>query len=123
MNKRLTKVSKYLSFVLSHHPEAIGVTLDAEGWLDVEELVTAANEAGKSITLDQVKEIIATSEVKRFTMSEDGKRIKANEPEPRKAAAPPARRRTASSGKPASGSKPAAAPKSDVWASAKPKRR
>jgi len=122
MNKRLTKVSKYLSFVLSHHPEAIGVTLDAEGWLDVEELVTAANEAGKSITLDQVKEIIATSDVKRFTLSDDGTRIKANEPEPRQAAAPPARRRTKSAAKPASAPKPDASQKPNVWSRAKPKR-
>jgi len=77
MNKRLTKISKYLSFVLSHHPEAIGVRLDADGWLGTEELVTAANEAGKVFTIEQVHEVLAQSERKRFELSEDGQKIRA----------------------------------------------
>ena len=33
-----TNVSKYLSMILRHKPEAIGITLDAHGWADVDEL-------------------------------------------------------------------------------------
>ncbi len=77
MNKRLTKISKYLSFVLSHHPEALGLTLDREGWLNTQELVTAANEAGKSFTLEQVHQVIAEGEPTRFQLSDDGERIRA----------------------------------------------
>mgnify|MGYP000300305435 CR=1 FL=1 len=51
MNRRLTKISKYLSFVLRHHPEAIGLELDAERWASVDQLVKNANANGKSITL------------------------------------------------------------------------
>lgn len=34
-----TNVSKYLSMILRHKPEAIGITLDAHGWADVDELI------------------------------------------------------------------------------------
>ncbi|MCP4479712.1 MAG: RNA 2'-phosphotransferase [Planctomycetaceae bacterium] len=78
MNRRLTKVSKYLSFVLRHHPEAIGLKLDPERWTNVEELVQKANASGKSITLSQVKDVVTLDEQKMFAFSEDGLRIRAN---------------------------------------------
>lgn len=76
MNRRLTKISKYLSFILRHHPEKIGLKLDAEKWANVEELVANANAAGKSITLEQVKDVVAQNEQKIFTLSDDGVRIR-----------------------------------------------
>ncbi len=78
MNKRLTKISKYLSFILRHNPDAIGMKLDPDGWLNVEELIKNANENGKSITLAQLHEVVALSEEKRFSLSDDGLRIRAN---------------------------------------------
>lgn len=76
MNRRLTKVSKYLSFILRHHPEAIGLELDAERWANVDELVKNANSNGKSITREQVQEVVALNELKIFDLSEDGLRIR-----------------------------------------------
>ena len=43
----LVKVSKFLSLVLRHQPEAIGLTLDENGWAEVEELLRLANERGQ----------------------------------------------------------------------------
>lgn len=77
MNKRLTKISKYLSFILRHEPESIGMTLDPEGWLEIETLVQNANARGKSIQAAQIHEVIALSEEKRFEISEDSLRIRA----------------------------------------------
>lgn len=77
MNKRLTKISKFLSFILRHQPDSIGVKLDAEGWLDIDELVKNANANGKSITRSQLHEVLANSEEKRFELSDDGQRIRA----------------------------------------------
>ena len=37
----LTKTSKFLSYVLRHRPDEIGLTLDANGWTDVAELIEA----------------------------------------------------------------------------------
>ena len=38
-NKDLNRISKYISLILRHHPEAIGITLDGHGWADVDQLV------------------------------------------------------------------------------------
>ncbi|EMI18301.1 Phosphotransferase KptA/Tpt1 [Rhodopirellula maiorica SM1] len=77
MNKRLTKISKYLSFVLKHHPEAIGISLDPYGYVNIEELVKSANASGKSITTEQVYQVVAESEEQRFALSDDRLRIRA----------------------------------------------
>ena len=77
MNRRLTKISKYLSFILRHHPESIGLRLDPERWASVDELVKNANSNGKSITLAQVHEVVALNEQKIFDLSDDGLRIRA----------------------------------------------
>lgn len=34
--KELADTSKFLSFVLRHKPEAIGIVLDREGWADID---------------------------------------------------------------------------------------
>ena len=77
MNRRLTKISKYLSFILRHHPESIGLRLDPDGWVSVDALVKNANSNGKSITLAQVQEVVALNELKIFVFSDDGLRIRA----------------------------------------------
>jgi putative RNA 2'-phosphotransferase len=76
MNKRLTKISKYLTFILRHEPHSIGMKLDDEGYLNVEDLVKNANASGKSITSEQVQQIVADHEQKLFTLSDDGTRIR-----------------------------------------------
>lgn len=78
MNKRLTKVSKYLAFILRHEPSAIGMKLDDEGYLPIDDLVKNANAAGKSITREQVEQVVAGQEESLFAVSDDGQRIRAN---------------------------------------------
>ena len=77
MNKRLTKISKYLTFILRHNPESIGLVLDRERWASIEELVTKANDSGKSVTLSQVEQIVALNELDIFEMSDDRRQIRA----------------------------------------------
>lgn len=79
MNKRLTRISKYLSFILKHNPESIGMQLDPEGWLNVDELIANANANGKSITLEQLREVVASNDQQRFALSDDGLRIRASD--------------------------------------------
>jgi putative RNA 2'-phosphotransferase len=78
MNKRLTKLSKYLTYILRHEPHAIGLKLDEEGFLNVEELVRNANASGKKITIEQVNQVVTENEQELFTLSDDGQRIRAN---------------------------------------------
>jgi putative RNA 2'-phosphotransferase len=74
-----TAASKFLSFVLRHEPEAIGVALDAAGWVDVDVLLQACAKHGRSISRDELDEIVATNPKQRFAFSEDGRRIRANQ--------------------------------------------
>jgi putative RNA 2'-phosphotransferase len=79
MNKQLVTISKFLSLVLRHKPQEIGITLDAEGWVPVDELVAAAARHGQSISREQLDEVVATNDKKRFTFSPDGRLIRANQ--------------------------------------------
>ena len=77
--KNLTATSKFLSLVLRHQPEVVGMQLDDEGWLDINQLIFNANERGKALSLELLHEVVATSDKKRFALSDDGLRIRANQ--------------------------------------------
>ena len=79
MDKSTAGVSKFLSYILRHHPEAIGLTLDGEGWADVDELLTQAAAHGRNISLPLLHEVVATNNKKRFTLSADGGKIRAEQ--------------------------------------------
>lgn len=79
MSKRLESTSKFLSFVLRHQPEAIGLSLDEAGWADVAELITLANQHKHPLTLVLLQEIVATNDKKRFAFSPDGAKIRASQ--------------------------------------------
>jgi putative RNA 2'-phosphotransferase len=71
------QTSKFLSLVLRHAPERIGIELDAQGWTSVDELIAKANAAGVVLDRATLQEIVATSDKQRFTLSADGSRIRA----------------------------------------------
>ena len=80
--KQQKSVSKFLSLILRHRPEQIGITLDKNGWVDIDILLAQANHpkhnfTGVILTYDTLMEIVETNDKKRFTVSEDGKRIRA----------------------------------------------
>ncbi|WP_443749172.1 RNA 2'-phosphotransferase [Asticcacaulis solisilvae] len=70
-------ISKFLSLVLRHQPETIGLMLDEAGWTDLSELVEKTRAHGKAITEDDVRRIAANCEKQRFSFSPDGLRIRA----------------------------------------------
>ena len=81
-SKRLTEVSKYMSWALRHKPEEAGIVLDANGWTDVYLLVDAHNkraQVGKEITTLEVLEVVRTCEKQRYAVSPDMRRIRANQ--------------------------------------------
>ncbi len=75
--KELADTSKFLSFVLRHKPEAIGIVLDREGWADIDKLILCAQKAGKRLTRALLDTVVATSDKKRFSYSSDGRCIRA----------------------------------------------
>lgn len=76
-SKLLTETSKFLSFVLRHEPQAIGLVLDSEGWADVDALIGAAARHGRTLDWALIEQVVATSEKKRFALSADGACIRA----------------------------------------------
>ena len=68
---RATRISKYLSLVLRHNPAAAGVTLDAEGWVRVEDLLAGFARHGHSFTRAELEEEVQTSDKQRFILSLD----------------------------------------------------
>lgn len=76
MNEKAT--SQYLSFILRHKPEEIGLTLDSEGWANIEELISKSQPVN-NVVLDEeiIKNIVSNSDKKRFQISDNGKYIRA----------------------------------------------
>ena len=77
--KETIRTSKFLSLVLRHEPERVGLKLGEAGWVGTDELLRAVNANGVVLTLDQLKHVVATSDKKRFAFSEDGQRIRASQ--------------------------------------------
>lgn len=79
MDKGHVRTSKFLSLVLRHQPEVIGVSLDAEGWVAVDELLSAAAAHGNAIPREVLDEVVFSNDKQRFAFSPDGLRIRANQ--------------------------------------------
>ena len=79
MKPDLVKISKFLSYVLRHQPEAIGLVLDAHGWADVDELIARAAASGTALDRDGIAAAVTTNDKQRFALSSDGTRIRANQ--------------------------------------------
>lgn len=77
MSKKSTDTSKFLSYVLRHEPEAIELSLDKEGWAVIDDLILRAGNKGYALDKDLIFDVVESSEKKRFTISEDGLRIRA----------------------------------------------
>ena len=75
--RRTVKVSKYLSKHLRHQPERIGLTLDEGGWVDIETLLAAAAAHGFRITRDELDQVVAANDKRRFAI--EGSRIRASQ--------------------------------------------
>lgn len=76
--KTLTKVSKFLSYVLRHCPEDIQLSLDAEGWACIDELIKKAKPKF-DLDYEIIKHVVATNNKQRFKLSSDGLRIRASQ--------------------------------------------
>lgn len=72
-------LSKFLSLVLRHRPELIGITLDPAGWIEVDVLLEAMGRHDHPLTRDQLDFVVAHCEKQRFAFSEDRARIRASQ--------------------------------------------
>jgi putative RNA 2'-phosphotransferase len=77
--KRKIKISKFLSLVLRHKPEEIGLTLDENGWANVADLLEKSTTAGNNFTFEELEETVATNDKKRFAFDETQTKIRASQ--------------------------------------------
>lgn len=71
-------ISKYISLILRHKPEVIGITLDEHGWANVQELV-AGIAKDNDFNMEMLEEIVATDNKRRYSFNEDRTLIRANQ--------------------------------------------
>ena len=79
MKDALVATSKFLSLVLRHRPGVIGIELDNEGWVAVEDLLAACAQYGRAVSREQLDAVVRTNDKQRFAFSADGSRIRANQ--------------------------------------------
>lgn len=72
-------MGKFISLVLRHKPEIIGIKLDEHGWANVAELINGMNKVGKLIDLNTLKIIVAENDKQRYSFNENKTKIRANQ--------------------------------------------
>lgn len=77
--KALTRISKFLSLVLRHQPQTIGLQLDENGWAPVDELLQKLNAKGVLVDKDGLQQVVDTNNKKRFAFNYDGTKIRASQ--------------------------------------------
>ena len=76
---REKQLGKFLSLVLRHKPETVGIALDEHGWANVDELLQGIRGSGREIDMALLKHIVRENDKQRFSFSEDGRKIRANQ--------------------------------------------
>ncbi|MEU9940172.1 RNA 2'-phosphotransferase [Streptomyces lavendulae] len=76
-DRRTVKVSKYVSKHLRHQPDRIGLVLDPQGWVEIDDLLNAAAAHGFRFTRAELDHVVAANDKQRFAV--DGTRIRASQ--------------------------------------------
>lgn len=74
----LRDTSKFISLILRHKPETIGITLDEHGWANVNELIAGVSKT-HPLDMAMLERIVAEDEKQRYSFNEDKTLIRANQ--------------------------------------------
>ena len=80
--KREQVFSKYLSYLLRHHPEALNLKMLDGGWVNTQSLIEAINKSKSNefyISLDDLKEVVANDKKGRYSFKQEFEFIRANQ--------------------------------------------
>ena len=75
----LTNLSRYLSLILRHKPEAIDITLDEHGWANVHDLIDGIAKNNPGFDMDVLEEIVCTDNKQRYSFNPGKTLIRANQ--------------------------------------------
>jgi putative RNA 2'-phosphotransferase len=78
-DKRMVKVSKYLSKHLRHEPERLGLVLEPGGWVRVDTLLAACAAKSFAVSEEELREVVERSDKQRFAFDCSGEKIRANQ--------------------------------------------
>lgn len=76
--EREKEISMFVSYVLRHKPDEIGVKLNEQGWTNVVNLIEKSKDKCH-FNLEDLKEVVKNNSKKRFEFSEDGSMIRARQ--------------------------------------------
>lgn len=74
----LLNTSRYISLILRHKQEVIGIELDEHGWANVAQLIAGVNRT-HPLTIELLEQIVANDNKGRFAFNEDKTCIRANQ--------------------------------------------
>jgi len=77
--EELKKKSKFLSLVLRHEPDKIGIALDEAGWVEVDVLMVALTRHGRGMSRETLNLVVETNDKQRFIFNADKTKIRANQ--------------------------------------------
>lgn len=76
----LKRTSVFLSLILRHKPQVVGIRLDEHGWADVSALIRGVNATGRyELDMATLREIVRSDEKRRYGFNEDRTKIRANQ--------------------------------------------
>ena len=75
----LQSISRYMSLILRHKPEVIGITIDEHGWANVEELIQGIAKNNPGFNKEILEEIVQTDNKQRYSFNDDKTLIRANQ--------------------------------------------
>lgn len=72
-------ISKFLSYILRHDPDKVGIRLDSNGWTDISVLISQCKIHGYEFSEEELFEIVRTNDKQRFALNENKTEIRANQ--------------------------------------------
>lgn len=73
------RIGKFLSLILRHHPDKIGIELDEQGWANVKELIEKCKKHRYHFSMEDLIEVVETNDKKRYSFNEKRSKIRANQ--------------------------------------------
>lgn len=71
--------SRQLSYLLRHKPDAFDCVIDAQGWVSIQSVLAGLQAKGTRITVQTLEDIVASDAKGRYSYSNDGLHIRANQ--------------------------------------------
>lgn len=75
----LENISRYMSLILRHNPDVIGISLDEHGWANVNELINGIAKNNAGFNMESLEEIVRTDSKQRYSFNDDKTLIRANQ--------------------------------------------